>query len=64
MKETIKTNFKQSNVKGGVATLTFEVLTSAEGAFEIIKHSGENVILGVTPEQETLSFDDETGEVL
>lgn len=64
MKETIKANFKQSNVKGGVATLTFEVLTSAEGAFEIIKHSGENVILGVTPEQETLSFDDETGEVL
>lgn len=64
MKQTIKANFKQANVNGGVATLTFEVLTSSEGAFEIIKHSGENVILGITPEQETFAFDDETGEVL
>lgn len=64
MKQTIKANFKQVNVKGGVATLTFEVLTSSEGAFEIIKHSGENVILDITPEQETFAFDDETGEVL
>lgn len=52
MKQTIKANFKQANVKGGVATLTFEVLTSSEGAFEIIT------------EQETFAFDDETGEVL
>lgn len=58
MKQTIRANIKQSNVKGGVDTLTFEVLTSAEGAFEIVKHSGENVILGITPEQETFSFDE------
>lgn len=64
MEQTIKANFKQANVKGGVATLTFEVLTSSEGAFEIIRHSGENVILGITPEQGTFALDYETGEVL
>lgn len=51
-------------MKGGVATLTFEVLTSSEGAFEIIRHSGENVILGITPEQGTFALDYETEEVL
>lgn len=63
MKESIKASFKQANVISGVATLTFEVLTSSEGAFDIIRLSGQNVILGVTPEQETISFDEESGEV-
>lgn len=64
MKQTIKASFKQANVKSGVATLTFEVLTASEGAFDIIRHSGQNVILGITPEQETFAFDNETGEVI
>lgn len=63
MKNTIKAAFKQATVKGGIAVLQLEILTGAEGAFEIIRLSGQNVILGVTPEQETINFDDETGEV-
>lgn len=56
MNKEIKANFKQATVKGGAAELKFEILTSAAGAFDIIKHSGEVVMLGIDPVQEEIDF--------
>lgn len=47
MQQTVKANFKQATVKGGVAVLQFEVLTDAEGAFDIVRQSGHRVFLTV-----------------
>lgn len=75
MQQTVKANFKQATVKGGVAVLQFEVLTDAEGAFEIVRQSGHRVFLTVETEQQELDFtecealpaafevDPETGEI-
>lgn len=76
MKQTIKANFKQATVKGGVAALQFEVLTDAEGAFDIVRQSGHRVFLTVETEQQELDFterealpaayevDPDTGEII
>lgn len=60
----VKALFKQSTVKGGVATLQMEILTDEPGAFDLIEMSGQTVFLKVTPEQESFVFDSETGEVI
>ena len=41
----IRAFFKQATVKGGTATLQFEVLTDNASAFTAIKKSGKYVIL-------------------
>lgn len=64
MSVQVKALFKQSTVKGGVATLQMEILTDAPGAFDLIEMSGQTVFLKVTPEQETFEFDSETGEII
>lgn len=56
--------FKQTTVKGGTANLQMEILTDATDAFDLIKMSGQTVLLNVTPEQETFEFDSETGETI
>lgn len=57
----VKALFKQSTVKGGVAQLTFEILTDAANAFDVIQLSGKNVVLDVDDEQQSIDFN--TGEV-
>ena len=47
----IRAFFKQATVKGGTATLQFEVLTD------------KYVILTLEDTQQSIEFDDETGEV-
>lgn len=75
MRAEIKANFKQATVKGGTATLQFDVLTDAAGAFDIIRHSGHVVFLTVETEQQEIDLtgcealpavhdvDPETGEI-
>lgn len=57
----VKALFKQSTVKGGVAQLTFEIITDATNAFDVIQLSGKNVVLDVEDEQQSIDFN--TGEV-
>ncbi len=64
MAVTIKTAFKQATVKGGVAVLQFEILTDSPDAFELIRMSGQTVFIKAMPEQETLAFENVTGEVI
>jgi hypothetical protein len=59
---TIQAQFKQATVTGGVAKLQFEILTENPEAFRIIKKSGKTVLL-VVAEQQSIDFDDETGEI-
>lgn len=75
MRAEIKANFKQATVKGGTATLQFDVLTDAAGAFDIIRQSGHVVFLTVETEQQEIDLtgyealpavhdvDPETGEI-
>lgn len=56
---TIKANFKQATVKGGVAVLQLEVLTDAAGAFDVIKQAGRTVVVTIESEQQELDFDAE-----
>lgn len=60
---SIRALFKQATVKGGTANLQFEVLTENEGAFPAIKKSGKHVVLTIEDAQQSLDFDEETGEV-
>lgn len=60
---TIQAQFKQATVKGGVATLQFEILTDNADAFRIIEQSGKTVLLTVAEQQQAMDFDDETGEI-
>lgn len=55
--------FKQSTIKGDEAVLQFTVRMDSENAFPLMKKTGGYVILTVESEQETIEFDDETGEV-
>lgn len=55
--------FKQSTIKGDEAVLQFTVRMDSENAFPLMKETGGYVILTVESEQETIEFDDETGEV-
>lgn len=59
MNTTIKAHFKQATVKGGVAVLQLEVLTDAEGAFDVIRQAGRTVILTIESEQQELDFEAE-----
>ena len=60
---SIRAFFKQATIKGGTATLQFEVLMEDANAFPLMKKTGGYVILTVESEQKTIEFDDETGEV-
>lgn len=64
MSVQVKALFRQTTVKGGTANLQMEILTDVPDAFDLIKMSGQTVFLKVTPEQETLGFDSETGEII
>lgn len=64
MTSDIKALFKQATVKGGMAVLTFEVLTDEPDAFELVKQSGRNVFLSVVPEQQEIVYVNDEGEVL
>ena len=57
----VKALFKQATVKGGVATLQFEILTEAPNAFEVIQLAGKNTVLDIEDQQESIDFN--TGEV-
>lgn len=59
----IRAFFKQATVKGGTATLQFKVLTDNASAFTAIKKSGKYVILTLEDTQQSIDFDEETGEV-
>ena len=59
----INASFKQANVKGGVAVLTFEILTEDVAAFDIIRMSGKTVVPGVTDTQPQIVFVNADGEV-
>ena len=54
--------FKQSTIKGDEAVLQFTVRMDGENAFPLMKKTGGYVILTVESEQNTINFDDETGE--
>lgn len=58
----IKTLLKQATVKNGVATIQLECKLD-EDAIEVMKRTGEEMYVLFTPEQETITFNDETGEV-
>lgn len=58
----IKALLKQATVKNGVATIQLECKLD-EDAIEIMKRTGEEMYVAFTPEQETITFNDETGEV-
>lgn len=60
---TVQAQFKQATVKGRVATLQFEILTDSADAFRIIKQSGNTVTITVAEQQESIEFDEETGEI-
>ena len=60
---TIQAQFKQATVKGGVATLQFEMLTDNADAFLIIRQSGKTVLLTVALQQQAMDVDGETGEI-
>lgn len=60
---SIRAFFKQATIKGGTATLQFEVLMEDANAFPMMRKNGKHVILTVESEQKTIEFDDETGEV-
>ena len=56
MRTEIKAQFKQATVKNGVAVLQMEILSSAKGAFDVIRLSGKTVQLTVEDEQEEIDF--------
>lgn len=58
----IKALLKQVTVKNGVATIQLECKLY-EDAIEVMKRTGEEMYVTFTPEQETITFNDETGEV-
>ncbi len=60
----IKACFRQANVKGGAAVLTFVVPTEADGAFDVIRMSGKEVLLAVTDPQPEIVFVNQDGEVV
>ena len=75
MKQTIKPNFEQATVKGGVPFPQLEGLPDAAGAFDTIRQSGHVVFLTVETEQQEIDLtgcealpavhdvDPETGEI-
>lgn len=62
----IRANFKQATVKGGMAVLQLEILTSDANAFPILKLSGKPVVLTVADinDELPLDYDEDEGEPL
>lgn len=58
----IKALLKQATVKNGLATIQLECKLD-EDAIEIMKRTGEEMYVAFTPEQQTITINDETGEV-
>lgn len=58
----IKALLKQATVKNGVAVIQLECKLD-EDAIEVMKRTVEEMYVTFTPEQETITFNDETGEV-
>lgn len=59
MRNEIKASFKQATIKGGTATLQFEVLPSAKGFMDAVKMAGSVVLLTIENEQQELPLDEE-----
>ncbi|OFK25065.1 hypothetical protein [Olsenella sp. HMSC062G07] len=57
MANTIKAQFKQATVKGGVTNMQFEAVTESKGVFDAIKLSGGIVFLTIESEQQELPID-------
>lgn len=60
---SIRAFFKQATIKGGTATLQFEVLMENANALPMMRKNGKYVILTAEDTQQAMDFDDETGEV-
>lgn len=60
---SIRAFFNQATIKGGTATLQFEVLMKDANAFPMMRKNGKYVILTAEDTQQAMDFDDETGEV-
>lgn len=58
----LKALLKQAAVKSGVVNIQLECKLD-EDAIEIMKRTGEETYVTFTPEQQTITINDETGEV-
>lgn len=58
-----KATIKQCVVKNGAATIQLDAAKVDDELMEVFNHSGESVFVTLVPEQQTISINDETGEV-
>lgn len=62
MNVNLKALLKQATVKNGAATIQLECKLDRD-AIEVMKRTGEEMYVTFTPEQQTITINDETGEV-
>lgn len=62
MRHNVRALLKQGTIKNGVAVIQLECKVDHD-AIEIMKAMGEEMQVTFTPEQLTITIDDETGEV-
>lgn len=63
MRHNVRALVKQSTIKNGVAVIQLEVSSVDQEAIDVMKRTGEEMHVTFTPEQQTITIDEKTGEV-